>query len=178
MNLQYRKDNRTTKEFASDIKHRTAKEKFLIELYKKEMAHRGHIIEIKNFGIDNSGSLLKQADCRADYLEILDGVERLLEVKCSPVPKITFKIHNLKQYIKHNTSILVFWSVGHIDKNPTTIDYENTRFGIISPKNIQNLLDTYDHYNEPTFGGKLCLRLYEKDFDMWMKIEMLTHQVI
>ena len=55
MSLKYRKDNRTEEQFAADIKFRTLKEKFLIELYEAEMEHLGHEIEIQNNGIDNTG---------------------------------------------------------------------------------------------------------------------------
>ena len=172
--LNYRRDTRTKKQFEEDIKFRTAKEKFLIQLFKKEMVARGHTITYRSYGVDNSGKLVKRATCAPDYRVIIDGVEQLLEIKNSPVvDKWTFKVHNLQQYVKIGADILIFWGTGYIDKNPKAIKCKQTRFGILLSKKIQHILKTYEHYQEVKFGNKICIKIEKKDFNLLLNIEEL-----
>ena len=177
MTLQYRKDSRSEKKFAEDIKFRTLKEKFLIELYADEMRHLGHKIELENNGVDNTGELQAKATTAPDYKVTTDNVTQLLEVKNSPVSsKWTFKVHNLKQYVKQNADILVFWGTGYIDRNPDGIDLDYTRFGIISHNSIAKMLTEYEHYKEPKFGNKVCIQIPKKDFANWVTVKRITHK--
>ena len=174
-NLDQRRDNRTIEQFKEDIYYRTKKEKFLIELFKREYKYRGITVKVKNYGIDNTGKLTKVADCRPDYKVVFDNNEYLVEVKNSPVSdKWTFKTYNLKQYVKQNANILIFWGTGYIDKEPKGIDYEDCRFGLILTNKIQLMLDLYEPYNEPAFGNKECIRVYEKNFTKLVNIQKLT----
>lgn len=177
MTTNYRRDNRTLEEFQSDIKFRTAKEKFLIELYGTEMRHLGHDIAIFNNGVDNTGKFTHKANTNADYKIVINNNKVLLEVKNSPVSsKWTFKVHNLKAYAKTSTYILVFWGTGYIDRNPAKINIKSTRFGIISPFLIESILETYQHYKEPKFGNKVCVQIPAKDFEKWTKPKIITHR--
>ena len=96
--LDFRRDNRSVKKFKEDIKFRTAKEKFLIELYKTEMEAKGHKIRIENNGIDNTGNFVAKSSCVADYKIQIDGEKPfLVDIKNSPViGKMTYKVVNLQ----------------------------------------------------------------------------------
>ncbi len=189
--LNYRRDNRTVDEFKSDIFFRTAKEKFLMELFVKEYEYRNKLfyeradvrvngvelylykdnkIRIENNGICNDGKLVKKSNCDADYIMILYGKHkrkytRKIDIKNGPVGnKLTFKTYNLKKYVEQKAWILLFYNTGYIDKDPESINYETTRWGMISPKHIQNMLNDNTEYNEPKFGNKPCIRIFSQEF--------------
>jgi len=177
MTLNYRRDNRTLEEFKADIEYRTAKEKFLIELYGTEMRHLGHKVRIENNGIDNTGQLQKKVNTSPDYKITIDNYVAYLEVKNSPVSsKWTFKVHNLKAYVKAKAYILVFWGTGYIDKDPSNIDLKKTFYGIISPSKTELMLESYQHYSEPKFGNKTCIQIPHSDFSKWLNIKRITHR--
>ena len=173
--LDFRRDYRTVEQFKQDIKFRTAKEKFLVELYKKEMELSGHKIIIENNGVDNNGDLVAKSNCEADYkITIDDEKPFLVDIKNSFLSsKMTYKVHSLKQYVKKNVSILVFIGTGKLDGDHTNLDRSSTRYGIISPENMGKILKTYEHYKEYTFGNKLCVRIRSMDFAKWLTIHKL-----
>ena len=190
-NLDYRRDHRTVQEFKTDILNRTEKETFLMGLYLMEWVHRnstpdnGCGIKIIDNGVSNDGKLVKQANCDADYKIIYTTVHenssrtlhRMVDIKNGPVgSKLTFKTHNLRQYVKQNAWILLFYNTGFIDKDPTTIDYEKTRWAMISPKKIQQMLDDHVEYNEFKFGNKPCIRILSKDFKKYFVSKKLEHK--
>ena len=173
--INYRKDHRTTEQFEKDIRCRTNKERFLIELFIKECEYHGKLIRIENNGVDNSGQFMQKSNCNADYSYTHDGKVNLLEVKCSPVShKCTFKVYNLQQYIKQEASILLFYGVGKIDKDPSKIDYKNTRWAIIVPEKIQQMLDEHEPYKEYLFGNKMCIQIKQEKYDKYFKSYRLT----
>ena len=177
MNLDYRRDGRTVEEFALDIKYRTAKEKFLVCLYRDELLSMGHEVKIENAGVDNSGKLLAVASCKPDYKVTIDGHSTLLDIKNSPVQnKWTFKTHNLNSYVKNSVSILIFWGSGFIDKNPSEINLDETRFGLISCENIDKMLAEYEHIPVQAFGNKICIVVKKGDFSRWLTIKRITHR--
>ncbi len=176
--INYRKDYRTTEQFEQDIKYRTAKEKFLVELFRKECEYLGYTCSITNNGIDNTGKLVKKSDCKPDYKIVIDtGVTKydwLCEVKNSPVAtKWTFKVYHLQQYVKQGANILIFWNTGRIDKCPENIDRANTRWGVIECVSIEKMLDKYTPYKEYMFGNKLCIKVPAEDFSMWINVRKL-----
>jgi hypothetical protein len=167
MSLKYRKDNRSTKKFKKDIENRTSKEKFLVEYFIDRMEVMGYDITVINNGIDNTGKMLKKVSSRADYRIIINGVEGLYDIKCGPVKsKCIFKTHNLKQYVKNNASILLFYNTGFIDKPPHPIKDE-AKCAIIRPKKIQKMLNDHKSYREFTFGNKECIKILEKNFNKY-----------
>jgi len=177
MTFDYRKDNRTEEEFAADIKFRTLKEKFLMELYAAEMRHMGHTVVLENNGTDNTGKLKKKGVTAApDYRVTTNGEVALVEVKNSPVGfKWTFKVYNLKQYVKAGASILIFWDTGYIDKDPNKINLDKARFGMITHENLAAMLEEYEHYKEPKFGNKVCIQIPKDDFSKWLTPRRITH---
>jgi hypothetical protein len=176
MSLKYRRDTRTEEQFQSDIKNRTSKQRFLIDLFSKELKHRKVPHTIADYGVDNSGALVKgKVGCNADYIVNLDGVPYKVELQNSAVDKYcTYKVANLKKYVEDGVYILLFINTGFIDKNPQSINYETTRWAWISPDKISNML-LLEHYKEYKFGNKVCVRIYKKDFHHYFKEECLTH---
>lgn len=174
--IDYRRNGRTIEEFEHDIKFRTQKEKFLVNLYKKEMQYRGSKVSIRSYGVDNTGKLIDKSSCKPDYKITINGRIKLVDIKNSPIDhKWTFKVYNIQQYIKYKASILVFWNTGYLDKNLENINYKQVRFGIISHKKMQIMLDSYQHYMEPKFGNKTCIQIPKKDFRLYCKIEKIKH---
>ncbi len=177
--LKYRCDSRSLKEFKKDIKNRTAKEQFLVGLFFNEIIYRNWKIRtILDNGVNNQGEIVEKSNCNADFLILYNnGRKKLIDVKNSPVDdKMTYKVYQLQQYVKQNASILLFYGTGQIDNDLSSINYKKTRFGIISPKNIQAMLDNNQHYKEPSFGNKLCIRIYKEDFEKYFKSYKLLHK--
>ena len=177
--LNFRRDNRSVEEFEEDIKNRTTKENFLMALFRDEATFRkwkivGHL----DNGIDNSGKIVEKSNCDADFTIVYEsGKTKLVDIKNSPVnDKMTYKVYQLQQYVKQNASIILFYGTGKIDKDPFRINYQKTKFGIISPQKIQAMLDDNEHYKEPYFGYKVCVRVYKKDFDKYFKSYELLHR--
>lgn len=176
MNLKYRKDNRTLEQFKKDIDNRTKKEKFLVELFRKECEFRNHKIDIVDFGVDNSGKLVKVASCSPDYLISVDGVGRLYDVKCSPVStRCTFKQHSLKKYVEYNANLLLFYGVGRLDTSLKNFDKVNARFAIVSTDKIEKILEYKESYIEPLFGNKPCIKLLPNEYSKYWKSYKLKH---
>lgn len=176
MSLDYRRDVRTVEQFANDIELRTKKETFLVQLFKKEMEYLGHEITIVDNGVDNGGKLADKVTCAPDYLITIDGKKMLLDIKNSPVThKCTFKVHNLRQYIKMGAGILLFIGTGQIDKNPESINYENTKWAIITTEAIANIVKFGQVYKEKTFGYKDCIKIKESDYTAYFSCQPLEH---
>lgn len=176
MTKDYRRDGRSDEEFKKQIKERTIKEKFLVDIFANECKHRGWTVTYRDNGVDNSGEFQEKATTDADYLISINGNEELYEIKNSPVKhKCTFKVHNLKQYVKQKANILLFYATGNINSDYSKINYENTRWAIIKPEKIQLMLDLNDHYNERMFGNKLCVKILEQDYPTYFESEKLTY---
>jgi hypothetical protein len=181
MSYTYRKDFRSDKEFARDIKNRSKKEQFLIQTWKKEMEARYFKVEIKDNGVDNTGKVIKgRVSADADYLVSIAGDAFFkMDVKNSYVGyKWTFKISNLRNYVKNDVTILIFYDTGNINKNLGNMDYSSAKWGYISPENIQKMLDDKkdSYYTEIKFGGKLCLQITEDEFETYIdSIERITY---
>jgi len=175
----HRRDYRSDAEFQRDISSRSKKEKFLIQTFKKEMKYRGHAIEVRDNGVDNSGKVIRgNTTCAADYAAIIDGDDKLLEVKNSFVGhKCTFKVYNLQKYVEAGASILLFYNTGNINYNIGNMDYDEARWAIISPEAIARMLEDKkeDYYAEPKFGGKTCLRITDEEYGTYFESEELTY---
>lgn len=176
MSFDYRKDGRTEEEFAADIKRRSIKEKFLINLFEKELAFRGKPVIISDNGIDNSGELMKgKITACPDYLIEYPPFSFMLDVKNSYVStKCTFKVSNLRHYVKNRAGILLFYGTGKLDQDPTQINYETTRWAIITPEKIGEML-LLKHYHERAFGNKICVQIKNQDFWKFFLSHRLEH---
>jgi hypothetical protein len=173
--LNRRKDNRTVEKFLSDIKQNTLREKMLMDLWVKEMTHRGHVVTYIDNGVDNSGEFLEFTDNRPDFKVTIDGVEELYEVKANPWShKQTFKVFDLQSYVKFEAKILLFYGIGH-DK--TKVDYDSTRWGVIDTKGIEIMLAGNDfRTGDAKWGGKPVVVIYPRDYPGYFKEETLTHE--
>jgi hypothetical protein len=172
----YRKDIRTDEQFAKDISCRTKKEVFLKNLFVTEMVHRGYEVFVYDLGVDNKGKVFKgKSSCSVDYrFKVNDSVYDL-DIKNSFVKnKCTFKVYNLKQYIKANAGILLFYNTGNINYDTSNIVLEKTKWGVIKPDKIQKMLDDKDWYNEPKFGNKLCVQIFESEYKKYFRQQRLT----
>jgi len=172
----YRKDNRTDEQFAKDISCRTSKEVFLKNLFVSEMIHRGHTVKTENLGIDNEGKVFKgKSNCSADYRFTVNDSVYDLDIKNSFVKnKCTFKVYNLKQYVKANAGILLFYNTGDINYDTNNAVLEKTKWGVIKPEKIQKMLDDKPWFHEPKFGNKLCVRIFENEYKKYFRQQRLT----
>ena len=142
MNITYRRDGRTKSQFKKDIKNRTAKEKFLVDIFQEECRFGGHAISVRDYGVDNTGKILETVTCAPDFEIAIDGSTSLYDVKCSPVStRCTFKTNSLKRYVEYKASILLFYGVGRIDGNLSKFDKINARWAIITTSKIKKLLE-------------------------------------
>lgn len=171
-----RKDYRSDDQFKKEIKERTLKEKFLVDIFVKECEHRGWSASYKDNGVDNTGEILDKATADADYLITINGKEELYEIKNSPVAhKCTFKVSNLKQYIKQKANILLFYNTGNINSDYSKINYKETRWAIIKPNEIRSMLHDHEPYREYKFGNKICIKVVEDDYYKYFESEKLTY---
>jgi hypothetical protein len=172
--LNRRRDVRSVEQFKHDIKTASLREQMLIKLWQKEMQYRGHIVTYENFGVDNSGEFVEKSDARPDFKVIEDGKEYLLELKCNPFDhKQTFKLHDLYEYIRYTASMLLFYGVGH---NKSTVDYDTTRWGIISHEAIGRMInDIPARKGDAKWGYKEVVILYPRHYDAYWEEERLTH---
>lgn len=174
-NLEYRIDNRSIKQFKSDILKRTMKEKFLLDLFIQEQIHLGNTISIEDYGIDNSGKFVEKATASPDYKITINGKTALYEIKSSKSSQIcTFKVTNLKKYVEYNSNILLFYGTGDIENKPEDLDYERMRWAIIKPKKIQEMLKNKKAYKEEKFGNKMCVQIKKNEFDDYFDSWKLT----
>jgi len=174
-NLAYRMDNRSIKQFKSDILKRTMKYKFLLELYIQEQIFLGNTISVEDYGIDNTGKFVEKATTSPDYKITINGKTALYEIKSSKSTQIcTFKVHNLKKYVEYNANILLFWGTGNIEDKPEDINYEKTRWAILTPTNISKMLKNKKSYIEEKFGNKPCIQIQRNEFDDYFDSNELT----
>ena len=171
--LNRRKDIRTTEQFKEDIKSASKRERMLIELWQREMEHRGHKIEVFDHGVDNSGEFVEHSNSNPDYRVVIDGKEELYEVKCNKWShKLTFKVFDLKEYIRFGASILLFFGIGHQED---VVDYETTRWGIIEPKAMEWMLaGKTENRGDPKWGNKPTVIIYPAEYEGYFTEERLT----
>lgn len=174
--LNYRRDTRTEEQFKQDIKKRTVKERFLARLIADELTFRGHTVTLENHGIDNTGQFIEgKTTCDPDYEITIDLDKTILaDVKNSGTnKKCTFKVHQLKQYVKCGACLILFYGTGFIDDDLTAIDYKATRWALVRPHEIRAMLDQLTVYKDPKFGYKPCVQILAKDFDKFFKSHKL-----
>ncbi len=158
--MNYRKDNRTKNQFANDIIECTKIERELMCLYVDDLNKRkgGLVYTFIDNGIDNSGKLIekdREVTTKADFLlKKAKGKDRAIEIKfCRKDFKIFhLKTSQLKSYIKQDCCVVMFMG----------IDTENIRYTILTPLDMQAVLDGYP---DVFFWGKKQKRLPIKDFN-------------
>jgi hypothetical protein len=129
-NLNYRKDNRTVKQFKKDIKDATNIEREIVCLYVRySLITKGIAPQIIDNGCDNSGKLIKKkVKATADYL--FNNVP--VEIKYSNEKRKSyhFKTYQIKSYIQQKAYILLV--NGYETNNPL--------FTILTPKDLKHII--------------------------------------
>lgn len=156
--MNYRKDRRSVEQFAKDIKESSLIERELMTLYVNWLNAKagGSQYTFEDFGCDNSGELIKEegkVNTKADFLLRKNGIRpRRIEIKyCKrDLPVFHLKISQLVSYTKNDVCIV----------NWMGIDTPNRRFCIITPTQIQDLLDNGKRFN---FWQKPCIQIKTED---------------
>lgn len=191
-----RKDFRTHEVFQKDLKFTTLLESFFMFMFVEEIEkhYNCKVLELKDNGVDNTGSVKKQATGHADFkivfqthgnaeqYELPPVYDYILEVKFAPTKgKMVFKIDNLKSYIKEGARILLFYNNGEISlKKPKDYDLEKHKQFILANKEyLQWTIIECDKLTEmlklpietPYYmGNKPCVILKESDFSTYFKL--------
>jgi len=118
--MDYRKDKRTEKQFAKDIKECTKTERILMNKYvdwlNKTKGDGKIIYNFVDNGVNNQGNLLrdKDVDARADFILVKNGARpKLIDVKFSRKPSNKFRIktNHVKRYMRDDVAIIVFMNL-------------------------------------------------------------------
>lgn len=163
--MKYRKDSRSEKQFAKDIKECSTIENRLINAYINDLSNRkGKKYSYRDNGVDNTGELIKddkKVTTDADFVIITpEGKEYLAELKFSKPDTNRFhiKINQLISYEKQNACLVMFMG----------IETDNCRYTIILPQDIPNILKTAYRTN---LWYKPVVRLFNKDFT-WYPVKL------
>lgn len=163
-NYSYRRDNRSVKQFAKDIKESTAIESKLMAVYVSDLSSRRNgKYKIEDHGVDNTGKLLsdKKVNTKADFVLITpEGKRHKIEIKFSRPHCDVFhlKAGHLISYIKQDCCIVMF--MGIESKNPC--------YCIIRPKEMQKILDTAKYIS---LWGKQQVQLPIGNFE-WYSVKI------
>ena len=166
--LDFRRDVRSTEQFQKDVKDATFRERLLVNDWIDEMAKRGFKVTAEDNGIDNSGELVEQSDCRPDYKVTCGKKSALFEVKQNVYShKQTFKVYDLQQYIKMGAKILLFYGIG--TNAEITSD---SRWAIIKPEAMQRMLAELPHEDGGAkWGNKTVVILYKEKYPDYFQSE-------
>lgn len=127
-NLEIRKDGRTFEEFQKNIKWGTDREKIAAALLKKDMTDKGHVVQVYDYGMDNTGEIITKAskvNANPDYEFVIDNKKNLIEIKVhsEKYDFMTFKEVDLKTYLKKNSIIAIVRENYWYRILPDCIDY-------------------------------------------------------
>jgi hypothetical protein len=160
MSYNFRKDNRTDKKFAYDIKKAHQKEAIYAEAYRLQLddSMPNYNVKLVPYGCGPDGEVIKgHINDIADALYIIGDHERLVEIKTAPeyLKKFfTFKVSSLKRCVKHEAHLLVckheeFWICSDIAKIQEMIDFleHKIHYGF-SPNDLSIRMDAnlIEHY--------------------------------
>ncbi len=160
--MNYRKDKRTTKEFAKDIKASHKVEQSLMQTYVDYLnSLPGIKCSFFDTGCDNSGKYIpldKNVNLNPDFTLDMNGNKFKVEIKhCFPdKDRFHLKVKHVQNCVKKNITIVNFMNVEG-----------NARFCVLSPK----ILQYYLKFGEKSyFWQKECIRLNCNDFN-WINCE-------
>ena len=200
--VAFRKDKRSLGEFALFLYDNTVREKFLMDSWCDLMVARDDFsdLQYKNRGLENSGRLIIDADearktAFADFWVwaqdgtlLPDGWTKL-EMKFDPsLTKATFKVGQLKSYIKQGAYMLVIMCNGQLGPNGNpnqaetySIDSYSTRWFLASPATMERML-TKRFSQRSEMGGKSSVQFLNDEildyFDVmdWSKKNVTGHR--
>lgn len=171
--LDFRRDIRSTEQFKKDIASKTVTERVLLNHWIREMEFRNHVVQVENYGIDNSGQFVPESDNRPDFFLNIDGRPYYYEVKQnSYMHRNSFKVYDLEQYIKLDARILLFYGVG--TKGEIYVD---SRWAIIQPNSMKEMLKLPRISKDRTWGNKEIVIVYKEHFDRYFRSYAFKHLV-
>lgn len=169
--LDFRRDVRSVEDFKKDIQHKTSVEKILLSHWIKEMSHRGHKVEVENYGIDNTGKFVPLSDNRPDFELNINGTPFLYEVKQnSYTHRNSFKVYDLQKYIELEARILLFYGVGTNGEI-----YHDSRWAIIQPSAMKEMLRLTPTKSDVKWGNKNIVVIYKENFHKYFKSFEFKH---
>lgn len=157
MHNDYRKDNRTDAEFEKDILEGHQFEREIVERYAAHVRQKYNVdVTITDNGVDNSGAIHDEGDCRADFL--FNG--KPLEIKYinQHADEFRFKDYQVLSYIQQNASVLLV--NGWLTEEPT--------FTVIKPDKLKQIVATKKPKPFEPWGFKKCYFLKKYTFNWFL----------
>lgn len=165
-----RKDNRTTKQFAKDIKECTKIERTLMTMYvdwlNSKVTDENKYTFVDN-GVDNSGKYIAKdhkVTMDADFLLLRKGRPAYkIEIKFCRTENKNFhlKTSQLEYYIQNNVAVVNFMDV----------DGANPRFCILKPDDLAQWMEHGEKIEFKPWGYKECVRFPVKSEHLtWHKV--------
>lgn len=135
------------------------------------MEFRGHVVQVENYGIDNSGKFVELSDNRPDFELNVDGKPYLYEVKQNQYShRNSFKVYDLQKYIECEARILLFYGIGINGEI-----YHDSRWAIIQPSAMKEMLRLTPTKNDKTWGNKNIVVIYKENFSKYFKSFEFKH---
>lgn len=157
--LEYRMDGRTDEVGALNIADFTHREGIWAEVWAVDLRSRGHRVTYCNWGVDNSGKLIrgKLENCNEDFLFTIDETEKFWEIKTVPYasPYYHFKPGLLRKYAENGAFVLVPKYDEYYVFGKRAIDDMLKRFKALPWRGI--------------FGGKPAIRLWQWHVDEYVE---------
>jgi hypothetical protein len=177
--LKSRMDVRDRATFEKQIKERTAKERFLAKVAKREWEFRGHQAQIFDHGVCNSGELVTDWDAPfrdPDYRAIVDGYEFLIDVKNSGVfYKCTFVVDRLQHYVSVGAFLLLFYNTNFIEGAHHKMKWHECLWAVVRPHAIENMLNDHEPiHGGPKWGNRSVIIVTSRNYIKYFKSHRLT----
>jgi hypothetical protein len=173
VNIDRRRDHRTVEELERNVNLCSLREGRLAVAWRKILLDRGLFeeIELEDHGMDNTGGLVTDStktSSKGDFLFRFyggklfpDGEAVVIEVKyVKCLDKATFKLWDLRSYIKQNAVVLLIWGEG----------FENPKcWALMGPNQMQFLIDDMENRGRITsqyyfMGYKPAMMVCEHEF--------------
>lgn len=161
--LNYRKDVRSVEQFVTDIDFATNRERMLLDYWVDTQHKMGSSVSYENTGVDNTGKFIEGNTTNfPDYRVIYNGSQSLVEIKANEYKhRNTFKVADLKTYIKLDADIFLFYNLGKGNVNLG----KGALFAIIKAEDqVRILEDIPSVKSDRTWGYKPVVILREKDY--------------
>ncbi len=169
-----RMDNRTLREWGLTLIDNESLEKSHADWWFPEYAkrHFPDYVSYECVGVSQEGVIMVDGSKTdsSDY-KILPTNE-LIEIKdCPTLFKATYKVQNIKSYIKHNSHVLT------LHKN---ISQECVFYTLLSPEQMEKIVDFCIPTRRYEMGNKLCYQFYFEDtnIDSMMKKRKLSEEAL
>lgn len=167
--LNYRKDVRSVEQFIEDIDFATKRERFLLEYW---IANKAPEVKYEDTGVDNTGKFIEEGTTNFPDFRLYEGEKSYLaEVKANEYKhRNTFKVADLKTYIKNDAKIFLFYNLGKENINLGT----SALFAVIEPEaQLRILEDIPSVKSDRAWGYKPVVILREKDYSKYFTSEII-----